>query len=599
MSDIPQDVNDTPDTKNATFPDQKELEREISAYLSNKYGRRVRIVSTGQFPLTNEDDNEGVSLTTEEPAFHFDLPPEELINHLDQYVVGQDEAKAILATKICTHFNRISRSLARPGGKSGGRNVGRTKNNVLLIGPTGVGKTFLIKLIARYIGVPFVKGDATKFSETGYVGGDVEDLIRDLVRESDNNLQRAQFGIIYLDEIDKIASGGELQRGLDVSRSGVQRALLKPMEETEVEMRVPHDPVSMIEAMEHYRLTGKRRRQSINTRHILFIMSGVFDGLEKIVQRRLQQRSIGFESTVAAAMLNPGTFLAKVKAEDLVTYGFEGEFVGRLPVVAVLAGLSEDDLYAILSNPNSTVVIGKKQDFRAYGIDLRFTDEALRQIAALAALERTGARALVSVTERVLLHFERRLPSSDIHHLVVDAQLVADPTAVLTKLFKDVDYRRLHVEQCAKLAEVELQGMMDFICDKLGDYMDCHDVLLTPERLRMMALDVEGEDLEPREVCQRFVGLIGLINERAHKISVHCGLTLSFSEGAMDRILARHPRNKASVNQVCDQVLQTMEHGLRLLSQRSKTVELLISAAGIDAPDNFIDQAVSKAFKLD
>jgi ATP-dependent Clp protease ATP-binding subunit ClpX len=591
------------DLEEANFPSQKELEREISEYLSNKYGRRVRIVSTGQLPLAESDpEGEDSGGAAVEKKFHFDLAPEELIAHLDQYVVGQEEAKAILATKICTHFNRISRSLARSDVAAGaiGRNIGRIKNNVLLIGPTGVGKTYLIKLIAQYIGVPFVKGDATKFSETGYVGGDVEDLIRDLVREADNDVERARFGIVYLDEVDKIAAGGNHQQGLDVSRSGVQRALLKPMEETEVEMKVPHDPISMIEAVEHYRTTGQRRRQTVNTRHILFIMSGAFAGLDEIVRQRRQQRSIGFESTVAAAApARSGTFLDRAKAEDLVAYGFESEFVGRLPVVAVLEELSEDDLYAILSNPNGAVVVGKKQDFRAYGIELRFEDQALRRIAALAACEGTGARALVSVMERVLLHFEKKLPSTEISHLVVSEALVADPEAVLARLLKDARYREQHARQCARLASEEINRLVDFIREKLGGYLESHEVLATPERLRMMAHEVEEEDLEPREVCERFIDLVNLVNDRARRISEECGLDLTFSEEAVDRILARRPRQEALVNEVCDQVLQAMEYGLRLLSQRRNPPALVIPAAGIDAPDNFINQVVSKAFKLE
>ncbi|MBU2538979.1 MAG: AAA family ATPase, partial [Proteobacteria bacterium] len=167
-----------------SLPNQKELEKEIGEYLTKKYGKKVKIVSSGLLPMAQSEEGE-----TPPPAaggaaaFHFDTNPEELIAYLDEYVVRQDEAKAILATKICTHFNRISYALAKP--HQARRNIGQIKSNVLLMGPTGVGKTFLIKLIARHLGVPFIKGDATKFSETGYVGGDVEDLVRDLVREAD------------------------------------------------------------------------------------------------------------------------------------------------------------------------------------------------------------------------------------------------------------------------------------------------------------------------------------------------------------------------------------------------------------------------------
>ncbi|HSH12382.1 MAG TPA: AAA family ATPase, partial [Desulfurivibrionaceae bacterium] len=223
------------------IPNQKELEQEIGDYLSRKYGAQVKIVSAGMFPETAKAEKAETPPTSpeEDPVFNFRLRPEELIGYLDEYVIRQDEAKAVLATKICTHFNRIGYALQHGGLDR--RGVGQVKGNVLLIGPTGVGKTFLIKLIARKLGVPFVKGDATKFSETGYVGGDVEDLVRDLVREADGDIRKAQYGIIYLDEIDKIAAGAE-RIGHDVSRTGVQRALLKPMEETEVDLKVGHDP---------------------------------------------------------------------------------------------------------------------------------------------------------------------------------------------------------------------------------------------------------------------------------------------------------------------------------------------------------------------
>jgi ATP-dependent Clp protease ATP-binding subunit ClpX len=189
-----------------------------------------------------------------------------------------------LATKICTHYNKIKFMADKRGDSD--RGIGKIKNNIIMAGPTGVGKTYMIKLIAQKIGVPFVKGDATKFSETGYVGGDVEDLLRDLVYEVNGDIERAQYGIVYIDEIDKIASCGNII-GPDVSRTGVQRALLKPMEETEVDLRVPHDPISQMEAIEKYRRTGKREKKTINTRNILFIVSGAFNGLEDIIKKRM------------------------------------------------------------------------------------------------------------------------------------------------------------------------------------------------------------------------------------------------------------------------------------------------------------------------
>ena len=181
-----------------------------------------------------------------------------------------------------------------------GSMVGSIKNNVLMIGPDRCRQDLYNKLIADKIGVPFVKGDATKFSETGYVGGDVEDLVRDLVREADDDIELAQYGIIYIDEIDKIASSRNLI-GADVSRTGVQRALLKPMEETEVDLKVPHDPISMIQEIEQFRKTGKRDKRSVNTGNILFIMSGAFTELAPIIQKRLSKQGIGFGARIQKA----------------------------------------------------------------------------------------------------------------------------------------------------------------------------------------------------------------------------------------------------------------------------------------------------------
>ena len=196
------------DDTSPNLPDQKELEKDLGDYLSNKYGDRVKIVSAGLFPQAKkagEKEEDDEKRSDKQPIFDFNTKPEELEAYLDEYVVKQQDAKAILATKICTHFNRIRHTLEQ--GQLSSRNVGHIKNNVLLIGPTGVGKTYLIKLIADRLGVPFVKGDATKFSETGYVGGDVEDLVRDLARQADGDIEKAQYGIIYVDEITAKTNG--------------------------------------------------------------------------------------------------------------------------------------------------------------------------------------------------------------------------------------------------------------------------------------------------------------------------------------------------------------------------------------------------------
>jgi len=579
-----------------SLPDQKALEKEIGEYLTKKYGQKVKIISSGLLPMAQGEESEAGQPSAGGAAdFHFDTNPEELIAYLDEYVVRQDEAKAILSTKICTHFNRISYALAKP--RQARRNMGQIKSNVLLMGPTGVGKTFLIKLIARHLGVPFIKGDATKFSETGYVGGDVEDLVRDLVREADGDIERAQYGIIYLDEIDKIAAS-PFRIGADVSRTGVQRALLKPMEETEVELKVAHDPVSQIEAIEQYRATGKRERRLVNTKNILFIMSGAFAGLEDIIKKRVQQQSMGFESSVTSVKTT-GRFLKQVKAEDLVEFGFESEFVGRLPVIAVLDELSEDDFYEILANPNSSIVVAKKQDFRVYGVSLQFEDAALREVAKLAKLERTGARGLVSVMEKILLHYEKKLPSTSIRHLVVDVEMVRSPAVVLERLLADAEVQAEHRTRFEALQAAEYEHLIDFILKRMGNYLEDHQVLTTPKRLQLMAKESQDQDVDPREVCDTFILLVQAIHGSEAEIGERCGVMVTFSEEAVDRLLTREPRTLEAIQSSCAQILQAMEYGLRLMGQKKGVAQVVISKEGVDAPERYINTLVGETFKVE
>ncbi len=398
-------------------PDHEKIFDEILKM--NPEGAQSKPDAVGEHPGTKVHESE----------VNFHLLPEELEEYLNRYVVGQEPSVEVIATKVCTHFNRMKIEMSIPEDQ---RIVGNIKSNMLLIGPTGVGKTYIIKLIAKKIGVPFVKADATKFSETGYVGGDVEDLVRELVYEADGDIAKAEFGIIYIDEIDKIASSGNTV-GPDVSRTGVQRNLLKLMEESEVDLKTPHDLASQVEAAMEAQRTGKVTRKKISTKNILFIVSGAFSGLPDIINKRLNRQSIGFDKLRSSAAEKQETF-KKLRTEDLIEFGFESEFIGRLPVSIVLNELDVNGLYNILKNSHSTVVFGKKMDFKAYGIELDFSDETLMELAKRAHLEKTGARGLLSVFEKLLIKFEKKLPSTGIKKLYVDIDLVNDPDSALAAL---------------------------------------------------------------------------------------------------------------------------------------------------------------------
>ncbi len=524
----------------------------------------------------------------------FDLKPEDLEAYLDEYLVGQREAKGILATKICTHFHRVKYFLER-----GERfdEVGFVKNNIIIIGPTGVGKTFMIKLIARRIGVPFVKGDATKFSETGYVGGDVEDLIRDLVQEAEGNVDKARFGIVYLDEIDKIASSGHIV-GPDVSRTGVQRALLKPLEETEVELRVPHDPITQMEAIEYYRRTGRRKRNTINTRYILFIASGAFSGLEEIIRKRLHKQKLGFLSEIQEREDIKINYLRFVIPEDLIAYGFESEFVGRFPVITVFDPLSEEDLYAILANPNSVIVVSKKRDFRAYGIDLAFTDEALRRMASLASRENTGARALSRVLERVLIPFEKALPSTRLSYLGVTPEMVEDPEGVLREMRSNPENPRWR-EWYARARREEEERLREFLLQRKKIFFEQYKFPFTPAKLDLVLKLHRKEDLDPQQALEEILMLWRQIRSFEKSFERRTGIRIAFSEEARDLILDEVLKRDEGVYAFCDRILSILEYGLKLVQDRTGKKLFELPGEAVKSPESFLNRLVSTSYRLD
>jgi endopeptidase Clp ATP-binding regulatory subunit ClpX len=355
------------------------------------------------------------------PEFSFALKPADIARYLNRFVIGQREAKKVLSVALCDHFQHVRFTL------EGNAAPFYQKQNVLLLGPTGVGKTHLIRSAAELIGVPFVKADATKFSETGYVGGDVDDLVRDLVRRAGGDVKKAEHGIIYLDEVDKLATRGD-GGGRDVSGRGVQTNLLKLMEDGDVPLVSPNDVTGQLQsAMSAMRGGGAAQPETVNTRHVLFIVSGAFSGITEIIQQRTGLLSAKNKLTVD--QLN-----SQVATADLIAYGLEPEFIGRLPVRVACHGLDAEDLFAVLRKSESSLIHQYERAFAAYGIACEFKDDGLRALANLAATENTGARGLMTICERVFRDFKFKLPSSRVKKFAVTAKLVESPAMELRKI---------------------------------------------------------------------------------------------------------------------------------------------------------------------
>lgn len=360
---------------------------------------------------------------------HFHLKPKEVRDYLNRFVIRQDEAKKVLSVAICDHYNHVRQSLS---GKAGMAKE-YSKQNILLLGPTGVGKTYLIKNIARLIGVPFVKADATKFSETGYVGSDVEDLVRDLVKSADGNIELAEHGIIFVDEIDKIATEAGIG-GRDVSGRGVQINLLKLMEETEVNLFSPTDMMAQMQAAMEMQRGHEPKRKSINTRNILFIVSGAFDKLAESIQKRMSKSAMGFGASPKDSDEDLSSYLRHAETSDFTKYGFEPEFIGRVPVRVACRALSAEDLAHILTTSEGSIMNQYFDDFLGYGIKFSITPEAIFTIAQKASTEGTGARGLMTVLERLFREFKFELPSSAIKSFEVTASMIEDPQSYLQSL---------------------------------------------------------------------------------------------------------------------------------------------------------------------
>lgn len=476
------------DDKEKTFQEQIQEEvQEFAKKLQGKYGLQGfsakmvtgQEVPLGKIDLTRKPDDEKVDIS-------FDLIPKEIKAELDKYVIKQEAAKKYLANAAYYHYRHVEQVL-----NTGISQEDYQKNNIIIVGSTGVGKTLLLKRLARILGVPMIKGDATKLSKTGYVGDDVENLVRDLVREADGNIKLAECGIIFIDEIDKIAADKGIM-GRDITGTGVQSELLKPMEETEVDMVSTSDPMSMMQGL--FNAKGDNR-PTINTRNILFIVGGAFPGLTDIIKKRVHSQRMGFKGDVVSQS-EKEKYLPLVNTEDFVEYGLMEELVGRLPVRVVMEDLVEEDLFLILKHSHCAITRQHVRDFSLIGVNLDFTDRALRRIAQLAQKEKTGARGLMTVCERVLADFKYELPGKKIHNLTIDEETVDNPQKDLHKILvlQPID---TFISQFKKATEIELTFTKDAVS-------------FLAEKLSEVGFDTVQYCWEKLEGCDRLLEMIGL-----------------------------------------------------------------------------------------
>ena len=512
----------------------EEIRRQLQDALRNRGGLGVFPASSpGNSSFTpnnevDEDDTEEVLQRIRE----FNLKPREIRDHLNRFVIQQKEAKKVLSVAICDHYNHVRQCIER-------RDVAEKdylKQNIMLLGPTGVGKTYLMRCIAKLIGVPFVKADATKFSETGYVGGDVEDLVRDLVKVSGGNTEIAQYGIIYIDEIDKIAGGSNSVGGRDVSGRGVQINLLKLMEDTEVNLFSPTDMMSQMNAMMEMQRTGKTGKRTISTKHILFIVSGAFDKMADSIKKRIGANAIGFNTGTEGSGEDASSYLRYVETQDFIKYGYEPEFIGRLPVRVTCDSLTADDLSQILTTSEGSILQQYHTDFAGYGIDFNITSEAVHEIARRAHSEKTGARGLMTVFERIFRNFKFELPSTAVKSFEVTTETVQYPEKKLVEL--------------------------------LVMHEDSRKGLLMEEIVKF---------------ADRF--------EQDYK------LRLTFDKGACEALIEESIEKDTTIRALCEHKFRDYQHGLEIVSRQTGEHAFTLTHEHVDNPDKTLSRMIVESMQ--
>jgi ribosomal protein S15P/S13E len=362
------------------------------------------------------------------------------------------------------------------------------------------------------------------------------------------------------------------------------------MEETEVDLKVPHDPISMIQEIERFRKTGKREKHAVNTNNILFIMSGAFGDLARIVKKRIVDQEIGFGAKIKDSR-DDTDILKHVKSEDLIEFGFESEFVGRLPVRAVFEKLTEDDLFEILKNPSNPIILGKKLDFAAYGIDIKFEAKALRILAKNAFDENTGARGLVSAVEGALLLFEKKLPSSDIKKISVTASVIEDPERSLETLMASSSRSKAN-ETFEKLLFEEKESIKKHLNLNKQNLTEKYGLTLTPSRIEVVASYYSTHIMDIEKVIKKIKSFYDDIKNIELYFFKNHDINIVLEDDAIDFIMEQFENSANNLENFYKQLTMHFEHGLKLIREKTGRNRFFITKNALVDPDSFISNLI-------